>query len=109
MCVVRLSKGTRASVAAALTPAAAATSGARPVSVTADAASNSVVLAGDRQDVERAEAAVGKVDVAVDAQGVGVRTIVLKHACGKQQRPHDRGRLRQRTMLDMIPGGSGTT
>jgi type II secretion system protein D len=101
--VVRLSKGSAASVASALGPAMAATQGAKPITVTADAASNSVVLAGARADVERAEALVGEMDVAVDAQGVGVRTIALKHARAEALAPTIEGALRQQSMIEMIP------
>lgn len=101
--VVRLSKGSAASVAGALGPAIAATQGAKPITVTADSASNSVVLAGARADVERAEALVAKMDVAVDAQGVGVRTIALKHARAEALAPTIEGALRQQSMLEMIP------
>lgn len=101
--VVRLSKGSAASVASALGPAMAAMQGAKPITVTADAASNSVVLAGARADVERAEALVGEMDVAVDAQGVGVRTIALKHARAEALAPTIEGALRQQSMLEMVP------
>lgn len=101
--VVRLSKGSATSVAGALGPAMAAMQGAKPITVTADAASNSVVLAGARADVERAEALVAKMDVAVDAQGVGVRTIALKHARAEALAPTIEGALRQQSMIDMIP------
>lgn len=101
--VVRLSKGNAQSVAAALAPALAANAAAKPITITSDTASNSVVIAGPRADVERAEALVATMDVSLDASGVGIRTILLKHARAEAVAPTIEGALRQPSMLDLIP------
>jgi type II secretion system protein D len=103
--VVRLSRGSAQAVVDALGPAMATVSdpGAGGLTLGADATSNTVVLAGPRGAVERAEALVGEMDVAMDASGVGVRTIALTHARAESIAPTIQAALEQPSVLDAIP------
>ncbi|MCL4222519.1 MAG: hypothetical protein KJZ65_14255 [Phycisphaerales bacterium] len=80
--VFRLEKGKADSVATALQQALAAglEPGEKPATVTAELASNSLVVAASSERLARAGELIKSMDEAVEPAGVGVRTVYLEHA-----------------------------
>jgi type II secretion system protein D len=103
--VFRLTKGEAASVANAVRSAVTAQDkpGAAPATVTAEPASNTLVVVGTAEQLERAGALVENLDQAVDREGMGVRTIQLKHARAETLAPVLEGVLARESALDRMP------
>lgn len=80
--VFRLEKGDAESVSKAIQQALAAglEPGEAPATVTAEPASNSVVVAASGERLARAGELIESMDETVEPAGVGVRTVYLKHA-----------------------------
>ena len=80
--VFQLKKGNAASVATAMRDALSASlsPGEKAPAVTAEPSSNSVVIAASTERLERAAAMIASMDESVEPDGVGVRTVYLKHA-----------------------------
>lgn len=80
--VFRLEKGKADSVAAALQQALSAglEPGEKPATVTAESASNSLVVAASSERLARAGELIRSMDETVEPAGVGVRTVYLEHA-----------------------------
>lgn len=103
--VFRMLRGSAESAAAAVSQAVRAQSvaGEPEATVTPEAASNTLVVVGTRTQIERAESLVNSLDVAADKDGVGVRTIVLKHGRAEALAPVLEGVLARESALDRLP------
>lgn len=102
--VLRLTRGDAASAARAISASLAAEAQGQPTaSVTPEAASNSIVVVGTQQQVERAAALVEQLDVKVDVGGIGVRTIRLKHARAEAVQPVLESLLKKESYLSLLP------
>lgn len=104
--VFTLTEGDAPSVAKALGQALAL--GVRPSepkpSVSAEARSNSVVVAGSRERVDQAAELIASMDaVAVEPSELGVRTVFLQHARAEALAPIVEGVLQQESVLTMAP------
>ncbi len=104
--VFSLQKGSAASVAAALKGGleGAVKPGEPKPSVTAEPASNSVIVSGSPAQLARAAELIRPMDDSVEPAGVGVRTIFLKHARAEAVAPVLEGVLARESPLDGIPG-----
>ncbi|NUQ68735.1 MAG: hypothetical protein HUU18_10710 [Phycisphaerales bacterium] len=103
--VFRLEKGKADGAATALRQAlaAAAKPGEPTPSVTADAASNTLVVSGSGEQIIRAGELVRKLDEGVTPDGVGVRTIYLKHARAESVAPVLTTVLQRESAADRLP------
>ncbi|MCC5787000.1 MAG: hypothetical protein JJU33_09900 [Phycisphaerales bacterium] len=103
--VVRLRQGDAQSVASAIGEAmrGAARPGRPEIRVSAERASNSVVLSGTSDQIAEARALIGEMDIAVDADGVGVRTVFLRHARAETLAPLVERVLAKESDLDLVP------
>lgn len=103
--VYRLSKGEAGSVATAMVSALKAQDrpGSTPATVTPEPASNTVVVVGTAEQLERAGKLVESMDAAVDRDGMGVKTITLKHARAETLAPVLEGVLARESALDKLP------
>lgn len=103
--VVRLRQGDAESVAGAITEAMreASRPGAPALRISAEAASNSVVLSGTSDQIAEASSLIGEMDIAVDADGVGVRTVFLRHARAEALAPLVERVLAKESELDLVP------
>jgi len=103
--VFRLETGDATSVASSLRTAL--TAGALPTEpspqVTAEVASNTVVITASRRQVSEAEKLVETMDKMAKPDMLSVRTIHLKHARAETVRPVIENVLTQESMLDMLP------
>jgi type II secretion system protein D len=103
--VFRLETGDAASVATSLGTALA--SGTLPgepkPSVTAEPASNTVVITASRRQLDEAAKFVETMDKMAKPDMLSVRTINLRHARAETVRPVIEGVLTQESMLDMLP------
>ncbi len=104
MRVMRLEAGDAASVATALTTTlrAAALPGEPSPTVQAELASNSVIVSGTARQLDKAEEMVHQMDQSAKPDGLGVRTIYLKHARAETIKPVIESVLTQESMLDML-------
>ncbi len=100
-----LRQGSAQSVAAALQ--AAFTTGAKPGEVlataTAEPTSNTVVVAGSEERLAQAESLVRAMDETVEPNGMGVRTIRLKHALAESLAPIVEQILTRESTIDQLP------
>ncbi len=103
--VVRLRQGDAQSVAQAIGEAmrGAARPGRPEIRVSAERASNSVVLSGTSDQIAEAQSLIGEMDIAVDADGVGVRTVFLRHARAETLAPLVERVLAKESDLDLVP------
>lgn len=100
-----LREGSAESVASALQTAFS--SGAKPgeptATATAEPTSNTVVVAGSEERLAQAESLVRAMDESVEPNGMGVRTIVLRHARAESLAPILEQILRRESPIDMLP------
>ncbi|HZW10966.1 MAG TPA: secretin N-terminal domain-containing protein [Phycisphaerales bacterium] len=100
-----LKRGSAESVAAALQAAFAA--GVEPgephATATAEATSNTVVVAGSEERLAQAESLVRAMDETVEPNGMGVRTIALKHALAESLAPIVERILTEESAIDQLP------
>ena len=103
--VLRLSEGDSESVAGALRAAlsAAATPGSPAPTVTPEPRSNTIVISGSGEQIERASELVRSMDLSVEPDGSGVRTIRLKHARAEALAPVVESVLVKRSVIDKVP------
>ncbi len=103
--VFRLSKGEAASVATAMGTALKAQDkpGATAATVTPEPASNTIVVVGTAEQIERAGKLVETMDAAVDRDGMGLKTIMLKHARAETLAPVLEGVLAKESSIDRLP------
>ncbi|MCE7973010.1 MAG: hypothetical protein DYG92_01605 [Leptolyngbya sp. PLA1] len=103
--VFRLSKGEAASIAGALrgTLPAQDKPGATPATITPEPASNTVVIVGTSEQLDRAAKLIENLDQSVDREGMGVRTIPLKHGRAETLAPVLEGVLARESSLDRMP------
>jgi type II secretion system protein D len=80
--VFKLREGDAESVASAVRTGLAASveAGREPAQVTAEPASNSIVVSGVAEQLAKAKELIGSMDEAVEPSGIGVRTIFLENA-----------------------------
>ncbi|MEK6700759.1 MAG: secretin N-terminal domain-containing protein, partial [Planctomycetota bacterium] len=102
--VMRLEAGDASSVATAVTTTLkAATLPGEPLpTVQAELASNSVIVSGTARQLDKAEEMVHQMDQSAKPDGLGVRTIYLKHARAEAIKPVIESVLTQESMLDML-------
>lgn len=103
--VYRLQKGEAASVATALGGALKAQDkpGDTPATITPEPASNTLVIVGSSAQLERAAKLVEQLDASVEKDGVGVKTITLKHARSEALAPVLEQLLARESSLDKLP------
>ncbi|MDX2132575.1 MAG: secretin N-terminal domain-containing protein [Planctomycetota bacterium] len=103
--VFRLQKGDASGVAGALTTALKAQDkpGASPATVSAEPASNTVVVVGTSEQLDHAAKLVEQLDASVDREGLGVRSIPLKFARAEVLAPVLEGVLARESALDRMP------
>lgn len=103
--VFQLGKGTAATVATAVSAAvqAQAKPGEPPATITAEPASNTVTVVGTTVQIERAATLIESMDVAIDREGMDIRTITLKHARAEALAPVVQSVLQRESALDKLP------
>lgn len=103
--VFRLSKGEAASIAGALRGSLPAQDkpGTNPATITPEPASNTVVIVGTSEQLDRAAKLIENLDQAVDREGMGVRTIPLKHGRAETLAPVLESVLARESSLDRMP------
>jgi len=103
--VFTLQKGEAASVATALKSGldASARPGDPRPTVTAEAASNTLIVSGTAAQLAQAETLIRPMDESVEPDGLGVRTIFLKHARAEAIAPVIEGVLLRESALDGLP------
>jgi len=103
--VFRLTKGEAAGVSNAVTSALKAQDkpGATPAAVTPEPASNTIVIVGTSEQLERAAKLVEEMDTSVDREGLGVKTIPLKHARAESLAPVLEQVLSRESSIDRLP------
>lgn len=103
--VFRIEQGTAQSIADAVR--AAIVGSLRPgepaPTVSAEASSNTVVVSGGAEQIERARTLIESMDTAGRGDGVGIRTIFLKHARAEQVAPLVERVLTKESALKMLP------
>lgn len=105
MRVFRLAKGDAASAADAVRASLAADpAGAeQQATVTAEPASNTIVIVGTQAQLERAGQLIQEMDTAVDPEGLGIRTIPVKHGRAESIAPVLEKVLTRENALDKLP------
>lgn len=100
-----LRQGSAESVARALQTAfsAGVKPGEPPATATAEPTSNTVVVAGSAERVAQAESLVLAMDETVEPNGMGVKTIMLRHARAETVAPILEQILTRESPIDMIP------
>lgn len=109
--VFRLARGEAASVATALRAGLLAdprTDDVQPT-VTPEPASNTIVVVGTPQQIERAARLVEQMDVAVEPAGLGVRTLYLRHNRAESLAPVLQSVLARESPLDRLPDWARAT
>ncbi len=103
--VFRLKKGEAATVALAVQAAVKAQSkpGEPEAQVTPEPGSNTIVVVGTREQIEKASTLVEQLDASLDRDGLGVRTITLKHARAESLAPVLQQVLMRESALDRLP------
>ncbi|QOJ01704.1 MAG: hypothetical protein HRU70_14950 [Phycisphaeraceae bacterium] len=103
--VFSLSSGDANGIAAALGAAlsASASPGEAAATVRAEPASNSVVVSGSARQLDKAEQLVAGMDGARKPDGLGVRTMYLKHTRAESIRPVVESVLTQENLIEMLP------
>ncbi|MCB9844403.1 MAG: hypothetical protein H6811_00235 [Phycisphaeraceae bacterium] len=103
--VFRMTKGDAESAAGALRDGLSAglPPGEKPATITAEPASNSVVVAATSAQLERAAALIKEMDAAIDTEGLGVRTVFLRNARADAIAPLVERVLTKESEIDLIP------
>ncbi len=102
--VFRLERGDAAGAAAAISKTLAAEGTGEPApTVTPEAASNSIVMVGTRGQIEKAQKLIEQLDAATQKDGVGARTIKLKHARAEAIAPVLETLLKKDSVASMLP------
>ncbi|MBS0196736.1 MAG: hypothetical protein JSR77_08260 [Planctomycetes bacterium] len=103
--VFRLGKGSAETSAKAVAAAikAQASPGEPDATVTPEPASNTIVVVGTTAQLERAAKLIESLDVAVDKEGMGVKSITLKHARAESLAPVLEQVLARESALDKLP------
>ena len=103
--VYRLQKGEAASVATALGAALKAQDkpGDTAATITPEPASNTIVIVGNQAQLDRAATLVEQLDASVEKDGMGVKTITLKHARSEALAPVLEQLLARESSLDKMP------
>lgn len=103
--VFRLTKGQAATISAALTSSVNAQNapGETPATVTPEPGSNSLVIVGTTAQLARAAKLIEQMDVSIDPEGLGVRSIALKHARAESLAPVVQTVLTRESALDKLP------
>lgn len=103
--VYRLQKGEAPSVAAALGAALKAQDkpGDTAATVTPEPASNTIVIVGTQAQLDRAASLVEQLDASVEKDGMGVKTISLRHARSEALAPVLEQLLARESSLDKLP------
>ncbi|MCX5691624.1 MAG: hypothetical protein NTV94_17840, partial [Planctomycetota bacterium] len=105
MRVFRLGKGKAETAALTIrqTIKAQAAPGEPEATITPEPASNTITVVGTTEQIERAEKLIESLDVAVDTEGMGVKTISLKHARAEAIAPVMQQVLERESGLDKLP------
>lgn len=104
MRVFRLTRGDAASAAKAITASLAADPTGEPApSITAEPASNSIVIVGTTRQLEKAGKLVEELDATVEKGGVGIRTVKLKFARAEAILPVLETLLKKESVVSMLP------
>jgi type II secretory pathway component GspD/PulD (secretin) len=105
MRIFRLGKGKAETAALAIrqTIKAQAAPGEPEATITPEPASNTITVVGTTEQIERAEKLIESLDVAVDTEGMGVKTISLKHARAEAIAPVMQQVLERESGLDKLP------
>ena len=103
--VFRLESGTAQSVADAVRSALAGSlqPGERAPTVSGEPSGNTVLVSGTADQIERASSLIESMDTAGRGDGVGVRTVFLKHARAEQVSPLIEQVLKKQSVLQMLP------
>ncbi|MFA6044387.1 MAG: secretin N-terminal domain-containing protein, partial [Phycisphaerales bacterium] len=103
--VYRLQKGEAGSVATALGAALKAQDkpGDTAATITPEPASNTIVIVGSQAQLDRAATLVEQLDASVEKDGMGVKTITLKHARSETLAPVLEQLLARESSLDKMP------
>lgn len=103
--VFRLGKGDARTIAPAITQAikAQAKPGEPDPAVTPEPGSNTIVVVGTAEQIERAGKLVESMDAAVDRDGLGVKTVMLKHARSEAIAPVIQRVLQRESSLAGLP------
>jgi type II secretion system protein D len=103
--VFRLGKGAAETAAQTLrqTLKAQSSPGEPEAVVTPEPASNTITVVGTSTQLERAAKLIESLDVAVDIEGLGVRTVPLKHARAESLAPVMEQVLKTESGLDRLP------
>ncbi len=103
--VFRLGKGAAETAAQTLrqTLKAQSSPGEPEAVVTPEATSNTITVVGTSTQLERAAKLIESLDVAVDIEGLGVRTVSLKHARAEALAPVMEQVLKTESGLDRLP------
>lgn len=103
--VFRLTKGSAATVAPALGSALHAQDapGATAATITPEPGSNTLVVVGSGEQLTRAAKLIEQLDASTDREGLGVRTIPLKHARAEGLAPVLESVLARESSLDRMP------
>jgi type II secretion system protein D len=103
--VFRLGKGDAATVGPAVAAAVRAQTvpGEPAVTVTPEPGSNTIVVVGTAAQIQKAAELIESMDTTADKDGVGVKTITLKHARAESLAPVLEGVLRSESALDKLP------
>ncbi|MEZ6317878.1 MAG: secretin N-terminal domain-containing protein [Phycisphaerales bacterium] len=104
-CAFRLQQGDANSIAQALRAGLTANvrAGEPAPTVTPEAGSNTIIVTGSADAMRRAEDLVAAMDEHVEVGGLGVRTIVLKHARAEAVAPLVERVLSQDRVVDLVP------
>jgi type II secretion system protein D len=103
--VFRLDEGTAQSVADAVRAALAGSlqPGEKAPTVSGEPSGNTVLVSGTAEQIERASSLIESMDTAGRGDGVGVRTVFLKHARAEQVSPLIEQVLKKQSVLQMLP------
>lgn len=103
--VFRLEEGTAQSVSESVRAALNGTlaPGERPATVSGEPSGNTVLVSGSAEQIERASSLIESMDTAGRGDGVGVRTVFLKHARAEQVSPLIEQVLKKQSVLQMLP------
>jgi type II secretory pathway component GspD/PulD (secretin) len=103
--VFRLTKGQAATIAPALVQSVNAQNapGETPATISPEPGSNTVIVVGTSAQLARAAKLIEQMDVAVDPEGLGVRSVALKHARAETLAPVVQTVLTRESALDKLP------
>lgn len=103
--VFRLEEGTAQTVAEAVRAALTGSlkPGERAPTVSGEPSGNTVLVSGTADQIERASTLIESMDTAGRGDGVGVRTVFLKHARAEQVSPLIEQVLKKQSVLQMLP------